>query len=155
MTDVKKCTKCEEVLDVSEFYKRGKSTRSACKKCEREYSRQYQAANPEKKAERDRRRRLEDPDGVRAKEARRLARRRAHGLTPQKLRDLVVETYGECAVCGTKDDLSLDHIKPVSDGGTDEWDNLQALCYKHNRIKFTKEIDYRKNPLPDPRVTNE
>jgi hypothetical protein len=35
---------------------------------------------------------------------------------------------GECAYCGATDDLSVDHIIPLSKGGTSEEANLQCLC---------------------------
>ncbi|MGA7193901.1 MAG: HNH endonuclease [Anaerolineales bacterium] len=41
----------------------------------------------------------------------------------------------KCAICGSIDDLTIDHIKPLSKGGTDEPANLQLLCRKHNSLK--------------------
>ncbi len=38
---------------------------------------------------------------------------------------------------------TLDHIKPVSKGGSLVKDNVQFLCKKHNSKKHDKEIDYR------------
>lgn len=41
----------------------------------------------------------------------------------------------ECAKCGEVDNLSIDHIMPLSKGGSDELDNLRLLCRKHNSAK--------------------
>jgi 5-methylcytosine-specific restriction endonuclease McrA len=41
----------------------------------------------------------------------------------------------KCQQCGAKPPLELDHIMPVSKGGSAEESNLQALCVKCNRAK--------------------
>ena len=33
-----------------------------------------------------------------------------------------------CEQCGTAKSTATDHIKPRAQGGTDEWDNMMALC---------------------------
>ncbi len=43
---------------------------------------------------------------------------------------------GKCVVCGATDELHLDHIVPVSKGGTSlVADNIQLLCARHNLEK--------------------
>jgi hypothetical protein len=37
--------------------------------------------------------------------------------------------------CGSQEDLTIDHIVPLSKGGTDHPSNLQWLCRKHNSAK--------------------
>lgn len=46
----------------------------------------------------------------------------------------------KCKKCGSTADLTLDHIKPKSDGGTDSMDNLQTLCgtCNINKASFQK-----------------
>lgn len=42
---------------------------------------------------------------------------------------------GICKKCGSKENLTIDHIKPISEGGTGHFDNLQTLCASCNRKK--------------------
>lgn len=49
-----------------------------------------------------------------------------------------------CAACSTTSNLQIDHIKPVSLGGSSEDDNLQLLCAPCNNRKSDRTIDYRK-----------
>ena len=44
--------------------------------------------------------------------------------------------HPECNEC---DELTLDHIVPISKGGTDELENLQFLCLRHNSQKGDRE----------------
>lgn len=46
-----------------------------------------------------------------------------------------------CVACGTSDDLQVDHILPVSRGGTNDVDNLQMLCQPCNSSKRDKTMD--------------
>lgn len=50
-----------------------------------------------------------------------------------------------CLKCGDKNNLTLDHIKPISKGGKGIVENLQTLCSNCNVKKGSKEIDYRLN----------
>lgn len=42
---------------------------------------------------------------------------------------------GPCGMCGAWDDLTWDHIVPISRGGTNDWKNLQCLCRSCNSSK--------------------
>ena len=48
-----------------------------------------------------------------------------------------------CCSCYTSYDLTIDHIIPVSKGGTNYIENLQILCNKCNQIKKDNNTDYR------------
>jgi hypothetical protein len=45
-----------------------------------------------------------------------------------------------CRYCGSKDNLTVDHIIPVSKDGKDEFDNFQTLCKKCNSSKLDKVV---------------
>lgn len=44
----------------------------------------------------------------------------------------------ECQYCGSKKDLTIDHVLPRSRGGKDVWENLVACCTKCNLKKGDK-----------------
>ena len=56
--------------------------------------------------------------------------------------DVLAKSKGVCAACGarsTEARLHVDHIKPISIGGRDHIDNMQALCYKCNTQKRNRD----------------
>jgi 5-methylcytosine-specific restriction endonuclease McrA len=57
----------------------------------------------------------------------------------------ILRKYGnKCLCCGRKDvKLTMDHVVPISLGGTHTADNVQPLCQSCNSAKGTKVIDYR------------
>ena len=58
---------------------------------------------------------------------------------PKKLRDSILKKYKfTCQHCGLKEKLTIDHIKPVSRGGTNKSSNLQVLCKSCNSKKSNK-----------------
>ena len=75
-----------------------------------------------------------------------LPRRKACSYTSKKdVRNKVFELHGNsCLCCGSTENITLDHIKPVAHGGKNEIDNLQPLCKSCNSRKSASEIDYRK-----------
>jgi Restriction endonuclease len=64
---------------------------------------------------------------------------------PRETRELIYRSAdGRCALCGRKlqiDDMTLDHITPLSMGGNDTLDNIQCACKACNQFKS--------NILPD------
>lgn len=46
-----------------------------------------------------------------------------------------------CQKCGCQEDLELDHIIPLSQGGEDKEDNMQTLCKKCNVQKMHSQKD--------------
>ena len=44
----------------------------------------------------------------------------------------------KCLACGSDEELSVDHIQPVSKGGTNDMENLQTLCRPCNSRKGAK-----------------
>jgi hypothetical protein len=66
-------------------------------------------------------------------------RKKRNNNIPKKIRNDVLKKYKfQCLKCGSKERLEIDHIKPVSKGGNDEFRNLQVLCKTCNLKKGTK-----------------
>ena len=60
----------------------------------------------------------------------------------RRLRNLVLVRDGyTCQACGTISvtDMEVDHITPVSRGGTDDMTNLRALCRRCHATKTARE----------------
>jgi len=66
---------------------------------------------------------------------------RASNRIPDRVRAAVmVRDGGRCRICYRAINLQIDHIVPVSKGGTSEESNLQTLCGRCNRRKWKKLI---------------
>lgn len=52
-----------------------------------------------------------------------------------RLRATMLATHPLCAICGKRPATTVDHITPVSRGGTDAPDNLQPACWPCNQAK--------------------
>lgn len=66
-------------------------------------------------------------------------------LTQEQWDFLCVKYNYRCLCCREKKPLTIDHIVPLSKGGTHSIDNVQPLCKSCNSKKMTKTIDYRIN----------
>jgi 5-methylcytosine-specific restriction endonuclease McrA len=74
-------------------------------------------------------------------ERRRLKLRIANKKSSHKFQDeidLIKSVSGRCAICGSTKNPTIDHIVPISKGGTDGVDNLQVLCGSCNSRKGGK-----------------
>jgi len=60
--------------------------------------------------------------------------------------EAIQEFYGHKCLCCGRDDvkLTIDHVLPISLGGSHTADNIQPLCGPCNSSKRDKHIDYRK-----------
>lgn len=61
-------------------------------------------------------------------------RARYHKVT-RGIVDYVLNRDKVCQLCGTENSLTLDHIQPISKGGTSVCKNLQVLCQRCNSFK--------------------
>ena len=71
-----------------------------------------------------------------------LSEREGRQPIPRKLRHQVFQRDGyrcrECGATNKETKLEIDHIIPVSKGGTNNINNLQTLCKDCNRAKYTQ-----------------
>ena len=82
--------------------------------------------------------------------------RRWRGRNQRQLRQLVTDTYGwRCSICHTminpdatrlRDRLSIDHVLPVSRGGTDTIENLRPAHYGCNAARGDGSRTVRRRP---------
>jgi len=64
-------------------------------------------------------------------------------FTAQDWKEVLAEYGKKCLACGSTEHLTVDHVIPLSQGGTNTKDNLQPLCLACNCSKGVKTIDYR------------
>jgi len=89
---------------------------------------------------------IKNRDKRNATDEKRRARKAGNGgcYTAQEWRDLCDRYGNKCLACGAAGvKLSVDHVIPISKGGSNSNDNLQPLCISCNSSKGTKTIDYR------------
>ncbi|WP_217449215.1 HNH endonuclease [Deinococcus sp. JMULE3] len=95
-------------------------------------------SDPEKSREIQRRYREKNPERVRMwKMRRRALENNAEGsFTPQELREKLAEYSGKCHWCGSLTDKpELDHLIPLSKGGSNWISNIVPSCVSCNRRK--------------------
>ena len=86
-----------------------------------------------------------EPEKYRAKFHERRARIHSNGgsYTTEEWRELCKRYGNICLRCFAKTRLTVDHIVPVSQGGTSDIENLQPLCRYCNTVKGDKTLNYR------------
>ena len=58
------------------------------------------------------------------------------GKVSNKLRFFILDRdHRRCRICGSTNNLEIDHIIPISKGGKTTIDNLQTLCHDCNKMK--------------------
>lgn len=126
------------------------------------YARHYRQGRPEERkrlwrrwwqrnAEQYRAKRKQQYADDPAREIARVERRRARKLAAEgqystEQWHALVTFYcptGCCLACGEQRSLTVDHVVPLDNGGTNWPDNLQPLCVSCNSSKGTRTTDYR------------
>jgi 5-methylcytosine-specific restriction endonuclease McrA len=115
------------------------------------YDRAYQEANPEKKAARLRVWSAANPEKMRENKARRRARKKDAYVAPVDRKAIYARDSYTCQLCGKKVDMkkkgpdpmspSIDHILPLSKGGTHEPRNVQLAHLRCNERKYNCGVD--------------
>lgn len=165
----KKCSACQHIKPASDFYADARASTglmSRCKACHLQTAAAYRLrhpevgkvyreanrdsisarkrahtkAHPEQAVERLRRWRARHHDEARRQEnvARKLLRNKALRTS------ILARDEHRCLCCGVVEDLCVDHIVPILQGGTNDPDNLQTLCRPCNTRKQGQSTDYRR-----------
>ena len=64
---------------------------------------------------------------------------RGYGSAWQQRSRALIARMPWCLWCGATRDLTVDHIVPLSQGGSNESDNLRVLCRKCNSRRVSTE----------------
>lgn len=57
------------------------------------------------------------------------------------LKDKFDKLGNKCVMCGSEENITIDHIIPITKGGTNDIDNLQPLCKSCNSSKRDKTME--------------
>jgi 5-methylcytosine-specific restriction endonuclease McrA len=163
---MKTCTECNTEKPLAEFYfrKDQQNYRANCKTCfkARKALRESRPGVKEERARKERQRRIDHKDRINTTlREQRMSNRLRHkvnaasrnsfhkrrtamkdGITTQELIKWRAEQYPFCAYCGSGSSLTLDHITPLSKGGTHTTDNLVLACSACNSSKYNNGLLY-------------
>lgn len=146
----KVCNGCGKILPISEYglrkQKNGKKiSRSRCKECRANYSRDRLKAHPEKVKESSRRWAKKNPDRVRMWAIR--SRWKKLGYDPDYIEKLILEYDGVCQICGEDKKLALDHDHNTGNirGFLCNNCNMGIGKFRDNTDLLKKAIDYLKS----------
>lgn len=150
----KDCTKCGSAKAPEEFYasKSGKNGRaSQCKSCYYEANKAWTKANPERSREIKAKWQAANPESIAAKNRRRRGVKFCNGphYTAADVARLLIEQRGRCAYCLLELDESyhVDHIVPLSRGGSDGVENICLTCPSCNCSKGNRLLCLEWIPL--------
>lgn len=65
-------------------------------------------------------------------------------FTNKERSEIYIRDKGRCGICGEfipLNEFTIDHIVPISKGGTYDYDNLQCCCFKCNQLKSNEMPD--------------
>ena len=130
--------------------------REKLKEYDREYGKQYRAKHHEEARERGARWRDKHPDyhhqyridnankyRVHTANRKALSMAAEGTFTDEQFAELCEQYDNRCLCCGKVKKLTVDHIVPLSKGGSNDISNVQPVCGPCNSKKHTETIDYR------------
>lgn len=82
--------------------------------------------------------------------AERIAKAPGAGITDEDRAAIFERDGWKCLKCGSTEELTIDHVIPISKGGRNDPDNAQALCLNCNVQKGQGANDYRKTGPESP-----
>ncbi len=109
----------------------------------RQFSRLHYKANKQKYKDKQKKRYADYPEVMRTYTSNYRARKRKNGgsFTPYDLLNLYSKQKGLCYWCHTNlKKYEVDHVLPVSNGGTNDIYNLVLACVTCNRSKGAKSV---------------
>ena len=111
----------------------------------KESSREWIRANPERARASRRKWHEANRECARLSARIRKANKRSNGgsFTRAEWKTLCAHYENKCLCCGVGGIMSIDHVIPLSRGGTNDIGNLQPLCLTCNKHKHTDSTDYR------------
>ena len=118
----------------------------------KDYQKKWREDNPDKVKEYTKRWKQNNPEKRRRDRHIYRTHKKGNGgsYTTEEWEQLVCDTGNVCLSCGKSGDdikLTIDHIIPLSKGGTSAIDNLQPLCFSCNASKGAKETTYLEKVL--------
>jgi len=152
----KTCSKCKEIKGLDDFYKdiRYRSgRRTQCKSCDSLKAQKWRSRNQDRWDSYMQTWRLDNKNRIRENKIdwrnrnrktlheqlhRRRVRLQKGSIFAISKKDLKKLYSSNCVNCGTHENISLDHIIPISRGGRHSVGNLQAMCRSCNSSKRDK-----------------
>jgi len=142
-----KCTSCGHTKEASKHFFKDKSTATGykfiCKDCykDTDYYKNRKKTNNRTPASRESKNKWKkrNPEKVRQDTRDRRLFRRV-GRDKEALEYAKVLRNDPCSYCGKPGPSTVDHIIPVSKGGTNDISNLTAACADCNSLKHNKDV---------------
>lgn len=137
MNQYKRCSKCEQTKPVNLFNKnknRPDGLSHHCKDCRAEYRASTKGLSQKCLAEWRANNRERNYQHQMLDRLRRYKHEFEYKEVSLDFIKALMES--ECANCGSKEDMTIDHIVELCYGGTHEESNLQALCRSCNIKKY-------------------
>jgi len=133
----RKCSDCDVLKEETQFPSRSSSV---CKLCNRARVREWRTENPERSRSAAKSWRDRNPDQMRVQRRRRRSRKAgAQGQhSADDIKRLVHRFHGLCAYCGVEPFNDIEHVVPLSRGGSDYIGNLLPACRTCNSKKHKK-----------------
>lgn len=72
---------------------------------------------------------------------------RAWRVPPVTRREVLRRDHHTCQYCGSTHNLTLDHVVPLSKGGSHSWDNVVTACERCNQRKGNRTPEEANMPL--------
>jgi 5-methylcytosine-specific restriction endonuclease McrA len=72
---------------------------------------------------------------------------RAWRVPPVNRREVLRRDHHTCQYCGSTHNLTLDHVVPLSRGGSHSWDNVVTACERCNQRKGNRTPEEANMPL--------